>query len=139
MLMTKDRRCGDFVLKLGVNLVEAHFGGRTGGKTAIGIERDSRRRKILERRLDSLDDRLDRIDLARLTTDAAQTDLNMLWQLLEDRHVARAGRCEFHRDVANLQAAQLAENRIVTAAMFGLAAGTRSARRQRCTAKLRAR
>src|SRR5690606_789431 len=64
----------DFVLELDIDLVQAHVGGRTRGKAAVGIERDPTGIDVLERLLDAEDNCFRRIDLARLATDAPQTD-----------------------------------------------------------------
>lgn len=131
---------GDFVLELDVDLVEAHIGSRTGSEATVGIERDPLRLEILQSRLDTLDDGVRGIDLAGLTTDAVESDLDVFGKSLKDRHVTRAWRRELHRDVPDFQTTALFQDRIVTAAMLGLAARSHartSARRHRCTASLR--
>ena len=69
------------------------------------------------------DDGVGGVDLAGLAAHAAEADFDVLGKLLEDGHVAGAGRGELHRDVADFEAAELLEDRVVAAAMVGFAAG----------------
>ena len=90
--------------------------------------------EVLQGGFDALDDRLGGVDLAGLAAHAAEADLDVLGELLEDGHVAGAGGGELHGDVADLEAAELLEDGVVAAAVVGFAAGPAPARRQRWTA-----
>ena len=72
-----------------------------------------------------------------VNADAAKADLEVLAQLLEHRHVAGAGRREFHRQMMHLQPVQLIDDRIVAALELRLAANARAGATARCTASCR--
>src|SRR5438876_4750612 len=109
--------CSDLVLELGIDLVETDVGGAAGGEPTIWVEGDSRGRQIAEGRFDAGDNRVGGVDLAGLAAHTAQANLNVLGKLLEDGHIASAGRGELHRDVADLKPTKLLEDRVVAAAV----------------------
>src|SRR5262245_2889588 len=119
--LTKAVGGGDFVLELGVNLVEADVGGGAGGEAAVGVKGDARTVQVFECGFDAGDDGFGSVDVAGLAGDAAEADLDVVGELFEDGHVAYAGRSEFHRDMANVETGELLENRIVAAAVVGFA------------------
>ena len=129
----------DLVAELAIGLVDADRRARARGKSTIGIQRDPLRGEKLHRLSHPRRNRFGGVDLAGRHADAAQADLEIFAQLLEHRHVARAGRGEFHREMVHLQPVQLIDDRIVAALELRFAANAGAARRHRCTASLRVR
>src|SRR6476660_8125021 len=101
------KNCGgcDLVFELGIDFVEADVGGAAGGEAAVGVEGDAIGREIFEGRFDAGDNGGGGVDLAGLAAYAAEANLDVLGQLLEDGHVAGAGGGELHGDVGDFEAA----------------------------------
>lgn len=134
MTLTQGLRRRDFELQLAIDLVEIDRRSRARSETAIRIERDAPGVDMLERALDTADDRLHRIDRAGCHADATEPDLHVLAEIAQHRHIAGARGRELDGEVADLQAVDLLDDGLVAAAVIAFAP---RARRRVCTDEAR--
>ena len=113
----------DFVFQLGGDFVEADLGGGSGSEATVWVQCNTSRGEELEGSLDAGDYFIRRIDLAGITTDATEADLEVFAEVLEHGHVARSRGGEFHGEMVHLQAIELAENGSVASSVGGFATG----------------
>ena len=78
----------DFVFQLGVDFVEADLGGGSGSEATVWVQGNKSRVEELEGSLDAGDYFISRIDLAGITTDATEADLEVFAQIFKHSHVA---------------------------------------------------
>ena len=119
--------CGlDFVFQLGGDFVEADLGGGSGSEATVWVQGNTSRVEELEGSLDAGDYFIRRIDLAGITTDATEADLEVFAQIFKHSHVARSRSGEFHGKMVHLQPVELAENWSVASGVGGFASGART-------------
>ena len=80
----------------------------------------------MEGSLDAGDYFISRIDLAGITTDATEADLEVFAQIFKHSHVAGSRGGEFHGKMVHLQPVELAKNGSVTSGVSGFAPGAGS-------------
>ena len=116
--------CGlDFVLQFGGDFVEADLGGGSGSEATVWVQGNTSRVEELESSLDAGDNFISRIDLAGITTDATEADLEVFAQIFKHSHVAGSRGGEFHGKMVHLQPVELAKNGSVTSGVSGFTPG----------------
>ena len=113
----------DFVFQLGGDFVEADLGGGSGSEATVWVQGNTSRVEELEGNLDAGDYFIRRIDLAGITTDATEADLEVFAQIFKHSHVAGSRGGEFHGEMVHLQAIELAENGSVASSVGDFATG----------------
>ena len=126
ILFAQSMRGLDFVFQLGGDFVEADLGGGSGSEATVWVQGNTSRVEELEGSLDAGDYFISRIDLAGITTDATEADLEVFAQIFKHSHVAGSRGGEFHGKMVHLQPVELAKNGSVTSGVSGFAPGAGS-------------